>query len=133
MTDLLNCPNCGAPIQDDICPYCGSVFLDWAAFDIQKPTFVKVRSWDGHIKLMKIATCSIDHVYESANEAYIYADDQRYFVQHSFPEIRFECEFTAEPFFDKFSNREVLSIDIDPKKADNEIMKTILGGIKDER
>lgn len=133
MKDILNCPNCEAPIQDDICPYCGSVFLDWAAFDIQKPTFVKVRSWDGHIKLMKIATCSIRDVYDPVNGEYFYADNQRYYVRKSFPEIRLECEFTAEPFFDKFSNRQVLSIDIDPKKADNKTMKTILGGIKDER
>lgn len=133
MTDLLNCPNCGAPIQNDICPYCGSVFLDWAAFDIQKPTFVKVRSWDGHIKLMKIATCSISHVYEAPDQVYLYADDQRYHAIQSFPQVRFECEFTAEPFFDKFSNREVLSIDIDQKIADNETIKTILGGIKDEQ
>lgn len=28
MKDLLNCPNCGAPIVDDRCAYCGSVFLD---------------------------------------------------------------------------------------------------------
>lgn len=27
----LNCPNCGAPITGEYCPYCGSVFYDWAA------------------------------------------------------------------------------------------------------
>ncbi len=133
MTDLLNCPNCGAPIQNDICPYCGSVFLDLATFDIQKPTFVKLRSWDGHIKLMKIATCSISQVYETPNEICVYADNQKYYQYRNFPEIRFECEFTAEPFFDKFSGQQVLSIDIDPKKADDETIKTILGGIKDEQ
>lgn len=133
MKDILNCPNCGAPIQDDICPYCGSVFLDWAAFDIQRPTFVKVKSWDGHIKLMKIATCSIREVYDPVNGEYFYADNQKYYQYRSFPEIRLECEFTAEPFFDKFSNQHVLSIDIDPKKADNETVKTIMGGIKDEQ
>lgn len=26
MIDLTNCPNCGAPIQDYICSYCGTVF-----------------------------------------------------------------------------------------------------------
>ena len=24
MKDLLNCPNCGAPLSDDFCSYCGS-------------------------------------------------------------------------------------------------------------
>lgn len=28
MKDILNCPNCGAPIVDDKCSYCGAVFLD---------------------------------------------------------------------------------------------------------
>ena len=26
MVNLTNCPNCGAPIQDYICSYCGTVF-----------------------------------------------------------------------------------------------------------
>lgn len=25
-TTLGNCPNCGAPIQEDECPYCGTAF-----------------------------------------------------------------------------------------------------------
>lgn len=26
-----NCPNCGAPIETEKCPYCGTIFLDFAA------------------------------------------------------------------------------------------------------
>ena len=26
-----NCPNCGAPIETEKCPYCGTMFLDFAA------------------------------------------------------------------------------------------------------
>lgn len=28
-----NCPNCGAPISSIECPYCGTVFYDFATID----------------------------------------------------------------------------------------------------
>lgn len=28
MKDFLNCPNCGSPVVDDHCEYCGSHFID---------------------------------------------------------------------------------------------------------
>ena len=43
MNGLLNCPNCGAPIQSDVCPYCGTAFLDWSAFGIDKPNYIKIK------------------------------------------------------------------------------------------
>ena len=27
LNTLTNCPNCGAPVKDDICPYCGTKHL----------------------------------------------------------------------------------------------------------
>lgn len=38
----LNCPNCGAPITGEYCPYCGSVFYDWAALDVDEPKRIKL-------------------------------------------------------------------------------------------
>ena len=35
--DKLNCPNCGAPIEGEICQYCGTVFVDMAVIDTKKP------------------------------------------------------------------------------------------------
>ena len=43
MSDQFNCPNCGAPIASDICPYCGTAFLDWSCIDERKASFVKVK------------------------------------------------------------------------------------------
>jgi hypothetical protein len=40
----LNCPNCGAPITGEYCPYCGSVFYDWAALDSNKPKVIPGRA-----------------------------------------------------------------------------------------
>lgn len=75
MNGLLNCPNCGAPIKNDICPYCGSVFLDWAAFDISRPTFVKIRDNQGRFLLMKVKTphARIDINHDTAE---FYADNR---------------------------------------------------------
>ena len=28
MVKSTNCPNCGAPIKTDKCPYCGTVFME---------------------------------------------------------------------------------------------------------
>ncbi len=41
MKDRLNCPNCGAPIEGTECPYCGTVFHDFATFAPDKPTYIR--------------------------------------------------------------------------------------------
>ena len=124
MKDLLNCPNCGAPIQDDICPYCGSVFLDWASFDVSRPTFVKVKDHFGHIQLMKLVTGSI-RINEDYGERF-YADNNPYLFVRSHPDIRIEAEFYVQPFFSKSLNKEVIQVVIDPEKADPGTVKEIL-------
>lgn len=124
MKDLLNCPNCGAPIQDDICPYCGSVFLDWASFDVSRPTFVKVKDHFGHIQLMKLGTGSIS-IHQDFDERF-YADNNPYLLVRSHPDVRIEAEFYVQPFFCKSLNKEVVHIDIDPEKADPGTVKEIL-------
>lgn len=32
-----NCPNCGAPIESVQCPYCGTMFYDFAVMDTASP------------------------------------------------------------------------------------------------
>lgn len=43
-----NCPNCGAPINTVQCPYCGTVLYDFAALDIDHPTYVRI-NFRGHV------------------------------------------------------------------------------------
>lgn len=126
MKNLFNCPNCGAPIQKDICPYCGSVFLDWATFDVSRPTFVKVKDHFGHIQLMKIGIGHIRICNEPPDQTYFYTDDLPYEVISSFSDIKIEAEFYAQPFFCKALNQEVIHIDIDPQKAEQNTVKEIL-------
>ena len=52
-----NCPNCGAVITKDVCDYCGTVFLDFAAIQASKRSYVKLKvDNDGisNIYLMKL-------------------------------------------------------------------------------
>ena len=42
MRDDLNCPNCGAPIRATECPYCGTVFYDFASLSFDKPTYIGI-------------------------------------------------------------------------------------------
>lgn len=122
MRDILNCPNCGAPIQDDICPYCGSVFLDWATFDVKRPTFVKVKDWRGHVHLIKLGMASVS----------LQQTCETCMTSISMPDITIEAEFNALPFRHPISKELVLMIDINPEKMDKDKKRSVLNGIKEE-
>lgn len=128
MKDLLNCPNCGAPIQKDYCPYCGAVFLDWASFDVNAPTFVKVKDQRGQYRLLKIAITSItEHL--SFDDTHLYADNQIFQTIRS-PEYRFDAEFQALPFRHYLNpGKDIMEILIQPDKVkDPELLKDLLRG-----
>lgn len=39
--ELLNCPNCSAPISGDRCDYCGTQFIDCTTIRTDKPFYLK--------------------------------------------------------------------------------------------
>ena len=125
MKDVLNCPNCAAPIQNDVCSYCSSVFLDWACFDLNKPTFVKIRNHFGHIVLMKLLPVNISERMDMES-ATLYADNQVYQRVFAQPTITIEAEFEAVPFRNALTEKTTLSIDIDPEKADEDTKRAAL-------
>lgn len=58
-----NCPNCGAPITTDVCQYCGTIFLDFAAIQANKPSYIKFKvDNDGvsYIYLMKLTVDNLE-------------------------------------------------------------------------
>lgn len=63
-----NCPNCGAPIETEKCPYCGTMFLDFAAIDADQPFYMKVKH-DGKIYILKVKMTSMELKTER-NDAY---------------------------------------------------------------
>lgn len=54
-----NCPNCSAPIETEKCPYCGTMFLDFAAMDADQPFYMKVKQ-DGKIYILKVKMTSME-------------------------------------------------------------------------
>ena len=54
-----NCPNCGAPIETEKCPYCGTMFLDFATMDADKPFYMKVKQ-RGKIYILKVVMSSME-------------------------------------------------------------------------
>ena len=38
------CPNCGAAIEGEKCLYCGTLFIDFACIDTQKPFYLKIKN-----------------------------------------------------------------------------------------
>jgi hypothetical protein len=123
---MINCPNCAAPIESDICPYCGSVFLDWASFDMKRPTFVKIFDGNGNLNLMKIKPVSAGIKYETDDPVFYY-DNERLHSIHTSPTLKIEAEFEAIPFklktFDKDS---ILRLLIKPDIVDTDTVRDIL-------
>ena len=54
-----NCPNCGAPIETEKCPYCGTMFIDFATMDADKPFYMKVKQ-HGKIYILKVEMSSME-------------------------------------------------------------------------
>ena len=54
-----NCPNCGAPIEAEKCPYCGTMLLDFAAMDADQPFYMKVKQ-GGKIYILKVKMTSME-------------------------------------------------------------------------
>ena len=54
-----NCPNCGALIETEKCPYCGTMFLDFAAMDADQPFYMKIKQ-DGQIYILKAKMTSTE-------------------------------------------------------------------------
>ena len=53
-----NCPNCGAPIESERCPYCGSLFVDFACVSMDEPFYMKIKHC-GNILIVKVAMTSM--------------------------------------------------------------------------
>lgn len=66
VNDSKNCPNCGAPIETDKCPYCGTAFIDFACLDADKPFYMKVKKGE-NVFILKVALTSTEMRSECLN------------------------------------------------------------------
>lgn len=88
--DALTCPQCGAPIEDEKCPYCGVVFYDFACVDTKKPFFLKIKH-EGKIHIYKVRMDAAEVTY-SNNDTHLWSDNRVYDVMCS-PDIDINMNF----------------------------------------
>lgn len=99
MREQLNCPNCGAPIASEQCPYCGTLFYDFSAIEIGKPCFLKIK-WGNNIMLVEANARNIDlNMNSDTVETYdIFGAPICTFVTNRNMDL--SMEFTCMPFND---------------------------------
>lgn len=132
MKDLLNCPNCGAPIQNDICPYCGSVFLDWTTLDMGKPAFVRIKDRHGMYRLVRLFVRDAEYVVDDNLFPY-YRDDIpiKTIIKTNYVR-KINATFECVPFRfrnSKGDSMKVYEILLDPDKADKEGKELFVKGV----
>lgn len=57
-----NCPNCGAVITKDVCDYCGTVFLDFAAIQANKPSYIKFKVDNNGVSYICLMKLTVDNL-----------------------------------------------------------------------
>lgn len=72
--NVLNCPNCGAPITGANCEYCGSVFYDFANIDADGISYVRMK-FGGKLFIFRAAVVSVDSHFDYDNDKTVYADN----------------------------------------------------------
>lgn len=127
MSDQFNCPNCGAPISDDICPYCGTAFLDWSCLDERKANWIKI-NFNGQIHLVKAHMTYLGFEY-SMPETTLFADNKKYYSILGNEELEIHIDLLAEKFKIPGYDR-TLMLHIDPEVADLRQVSDILRGTK---
>lgn len=78
--NVLNCPNCGAPITGTKCEYCGTIFYDFANISTDgTPSYVRLKLLDRLI-IFKAVTTDVRFEVQSNNEAILYENNNPYYV-----------------------------------------------------
>ena len=70
-----NCPNCGAAITEEKCPYCGVLFYDFAAMELNKPFYIKFRN-GSRVYRAKVLLDSLN-IHHDMDNGYCYSDNIR--------------------------------------------------------
>jgi hypothetical protein len=91
----LNCPNCGAPITGEYCPYCGSVFYDWAALNANEPKYIKFKIGDKVVMAKAIMKhYALDY---DSNPVSLFADNKVVATMMAPPTATITTEFEVIP------------------------------------
>lgn len=95
--EVLNCPNCSAPISGDRCDYCGTQFIDCTTIRPDKPFYLKI-SPDGKSTIIsKVYLESMAHDFEpsSISDCGCYIDGRRRPLAFSPPRRTFTVTYVS--------------------------------------
>ena len=96
MNEILNCPNCGAPITGETCEYCGTVIYDFSVIDDTKPSYIKMKL-NGQIIMFKAYLRNAIFEMSSGLESHFYADNNILCRTRSIPDMTVTTEFMVIP------------------------------------
>lgn len=93
---MINCPNCGAPIDGHKCQYCGTVIFDFAAIEVGKPIWISLKTESSDIymahvipEIMEFKLCPSQNI--------LYADNMAYTVISAYEPPRLRLQFVEIP------------------------------------
>ena len=89
-----NCPNCGAPISGDKCPYCGTIIWDFATIDMEAPHWIKIKM-KNEIRWVRVHFTGMHIEYQDT--AKFYADNEYIIFPRSPDEAEFMAKFKVVP------------------------------------
>jgi hypothetical protein len=72
MEQLKNCPNCGAPIENHKCPYCGTIFYDFAEFEVGKTAYIRLNV-NGNLNVFRAVLTDFEVIQDT--DTYMYFDN----------------------------------------------------------
>ena len=78
--NVLNCPNCGAPITGTKCEYCGAIFYDFANISTDgTPSYIRLKLLNQLI-IFKAVTTDVQFEVQSDNGVSLYLDNNPCYV-----------------------------------------------------
>lgn len=102
--EMLNCPNCGAPIETEKCPYCGTVFWDFSAIDTKDINYLKIKH-NGRVFICK-AFLVEQQITTTHRQEEFYTDNMPFFAKMR-ADVELQLNFHVVPDHDGILYREV--------------------------
>lgn len=95
---MINCPNCGAPIDGHKCQYCGTVIFDFASIEVGKPIWISLKAPDGKIHMVHVIAEAMDIVMSPYTDGRLYSNDfGTYVIETAWRPPMLHLEFSEIP------------------------------------
>lgn len=101
---MSNCPNCGAPIDEHKCPYCGTVIFDFASIEVGKPIWISLKAPDGKIHMVHVIAEAIEIIQSPHIDGRVYSDDFNTYIETRWRPPMLHMEFSEIPNNDGVSH-----------------------------